>query len=86
MTDGNRKSGDTSGLLGDLESIRTLLEQPGDGCNEPAAGFSFWLRAMAHCSSAGRTTSSRPLSNRTRGSEYGQRHPPPARSASSISS
>ena len=31
MTDGNRKSGDTSGLLGDLESIRTLLEQPGDG-------------------------------------------------------
>ncbi len=38
MTDGNRKSGDTSGLLGDLESIRTLLEQPGDTEPEPSPG------------------------------------------------
>ena len=38
MTDGNRKSGDTSGLLGDLESIRTLLEQPGDSGQKPAPG------------------------------------------------
>ena len=36
MTDGNRKSGDTSGLLGDLESIRTLLEQPGNGDSRQA--------------------------------------------------